>query len=87
MFLGGPPLVKMATGEETSAEDLGGADTHSRKSGVSDQLATDEFDAIYKAREWVAGLNWSSSSNARLKKIKEPKYPIGESIDIAQVSC
>ncbi|KAI9307474.1 ClpP/crotonase-like domain-containing protein [Cunninghamella echinulata] len=44
VFLGGPPLVKMATGEETDAESLGGADMHSRVSGVSDQLANDEYD-------------------------------------------
>ncbi|CAG8498144.1 10121_t:CDS:2 [Scutellospora calospora] len=51
VFLGGPPLVQMATGEIVDAESLGGADMHSRKSGVSDQLALDEHDAISKAHE------------------------------------
>ncbi|KAG0648041.1 acetyl-CoA carboxylase [Hyphodiscus hymeniophilus] len=53
VFLGGPPLVKMATGEIANAEDLGGADMHSSVTGLSDQLATDELDALRKARQWV----------------------------------
>ncbi|RKP05327.1 ClpP/crotonase-like domain-containing protein [Thamnocephalis sphaerospora] len=56
VFLGGPPLVKMATGEVTDAEQLGGADMHSRVSGVADQLAADELDAIRKAREFLLGI-------------------------------
>lgn len=52
VFLGGPPLVEQATGEKISAEDLGGAQMHSKISGLSDILASDEFDAIAKAREW-----------------------------------
>ncbi|ORE09323.1 ClpP/crotonase [Rhizopus microsporus var. microsporus] len=51
VFLGGPPLVQMATGEVVDAESLGGADMHSRVSGLSDQLAVDEYDAIRKAQE------------------------------------
>ncbi|KAI8067806.1 ClpP/crotonase-like domain-containing protein [Gongronella butleri] len=51
VFLGGPPLVQMATGEVTDAESLGGAEMHSRVSGVSDQLASDEYDGIRKAHE------------------------------------
>ncbi len=58
VFLGGPPLVKMATGEETDEESLGGAAMHSRKSGVSDYLARDEHDALRTARELVALLEW-----------------------------
>ncbi|KAJ4264594.1 hypothetical protein NW764_015923 [Fusarium oxysporum] len=56
VFLGGPPLVKMATGETIGAEELGGASVHATKTGLADQLAIDEFDAIQKAREWVAAL-------------------------------
>ena len=58
VFLAGPPLVKMATGEETDDESLGGAEMHSRISGSSDFLAVDEHDAIRQARRVVARLNW-----------------------------
>ncbi|KAJ2892307.1 hypothetical protein MKZ38_010010 [Zalerion maritima] len=53
VFLGGPPLVKMATGEVAEAEALGGAEMHATVTGLADQLAVDEFDAIEKARDWV----------------------------------
>ena len=56
IFLGGPPLVKAATGEEVSAEELGGADVHTRLSGVADHLAADDADAIAQARAIVARL-------------------------------
>jgi 3-methylcrotonyl-CoA carboxylase beta subunit len=56
IFLGGPPLVKAATGEEVSAEDLGGADVHARRSGVVDHYALDDAHAIAIAREMVANL-------------------------------
>ena len=56
IFLGGPPLVKAATGEEVSAEALGGADVHTRLSGVADHLAADDADAIARARAIVARL-------------------------------
>lgn len=58
VFLAGPPLVKMATGEESDDESLGGAEMHSRISGSSDFLAVDEHDAIRLARRCVARLNW-----------------------------
>ena len=58
VFLGGPPLVKMATGEESDDESLGGADMHSRVSGVADYFAVDERDAIRIGRRIVARLNW-----------------------------
>ncbi len=51
IFLGGPPLVKAATGEEVTAEELGGADVHARISGVADHYATDEADALERARD------------------------------------
>src|SRR5512136_1642299 len=57
IFLGGPPLVKAATGEEVTAEELGGADVHARTSGVADHYATDEEDALARARDIIAGLN------------------------------
>jgi acyl-CoA carboxylase subunit beta len=58
VFLGGPPLVKMATGEESDDESLGGAEMHARKSGLADYLAVDELDAIRIGRRIVARLNW-----------------------------
>ena len=57
VFLGGPPLVRAATGEDVSAEDLGGADLHTRRSGVVDHQAADDIDALGKARAIVASLN------------------------------
>ncbi len=59
IFLGGPPLVKAATGEEVSAEDLGGGDVHTRLSGVADHLAIDDTHALRLARDAVARLNLS----------------------------
>jgi 3-methylcrotonyl-CoA carboxylase beta subunit len=58
IFLGGPPLVKAATGEVVSAEDLGGGDVHTRLSGVADHLAENDTHALALAREIVATLNW-----------------------------
>jgi acetyl-CoA carboxylase carboxyltransferase component len=58
IFLGGPPLVKAATGEEVSAEDLGGAEVHTVESGVADHYALDDEHAIAIGREIVAGLGW-----------------------------
>ena len=58
VFLGGPPLVKMATGEDAEEEALGGAEMHSRTSGLSDFLATDERDALRLGRAIMARLNW-----------------------------
>ncbi len=58
VFLGGPPLVKMATGEEADDEELGGADVHTRVSGLGDYFALDEPDALRQARRVVSRLNW-----------------------------
>ncbi len=58
VFLGGPPLVKMATGEESDDESLGGAAMHARTSGLADYLAVDEYDALRIGRRIVARLNW-----------------------------
>jgi acyl-CoA carboxylase subunit beta len=62
VFLGGPPLVKMATGEESDDESLGGAEMHARVSGLADYLAADEHDAIRIGRRIVARLNWRKAS-------------------------
>jgi acyl-CoA carboxylase subunit beta len=59
VFLGGPPLVKMATGEDADEEELGGAEMHSRVSGLSEFLAADERDALRLGRQIVARLNWT----------------------------
>lgn len=64
VFLGGPPLVKMATGEETDDESLGGAEMHARTSGLADHLAEDERDAIRIGRRIVARLNWRKATAA-----------------------
>jgi acetyl-CoA carboxylase carboxyltransferase component len=58
VFLGGPPLVKMATGEESDDESLGGAEMHARTSGLADYLAVDELDALRIGRSIVRRLNW-----------------------------
>jgi len=74
VFLGGPPLVKMATGEESDDEELGGAEMHSRISGLSDYLATDERDCLRIGREIVANLNWQKLGPAPKLPIEEPCY-------------
>lgn len=73
VFLAGPPLVKMATNEVVDDEALGGADMHSRISGVSDYLAVDEKDGIRIAREIMSFLNISEKEKVR-QKIVEPLY-------------
>lgn len=64
VFLAGPPLVKMATGEESDDESLGGADMHARTSGLADYLAVDELDALRIGRRVVARLNWTKQGPA-----------------------
>lgn len=78
VFLGGPPLVKMATGEEADDESLGGAEMHARTSGLADYLAEDEHDAIRIGRRIVARLNWRkvgarSSGFARVAVSTNPR--------------
>jgi 3-methylcrotonyl-CoA carboxylase beta subunit len=72
IFLGGPPLVKAATGEIVSAEDLGGADVHARKSGVADHYAQDDHHALSIARRIVATLNIKKTIDIALAKPREP---------------
>ena len=64
VFLGGPPLVKMATGEESDDESLGGAEMHARISGLADYLAEDEHDALRIGRRIVARLNRGAVASA-----------------------
>ncbi|MEW2136940.1 carboxyl transferase domain-containing protein [Streptomyces sp. NPDC005409] len=73
VFLGGPPLVKMATGEESDDESLGGADMHARTSGLADHYALDEYDAIRRARRIVARLN-HRKPHADPPPAEEPLY-------------
>ncbi len=72
IYLGGPPLVKAATGEESSAEELGGGDMHSRVSGVTDHLADDDADALRRVRAIVAGLN---APRFEMGEGQSPLYP------------
>ncbi len=74
IFLGGPPLVKAATGEEVSAEELGGADVHARLSGVVDHYAHDDHHALAICRRIVAGLNESNRPDTVLRPSAEPRY-------------
>ncbi|TVQ36990.1 MAG: methylcrotonoyl-CoA carboxylase [Wenzhouxiangella sp.] len=75
IFLGGPPLVKAATGEEVDAETLGGADTHTRLSGVADHFAENDTHALAIARELVANLNRQSAAAPASTEAAEPAYP------------
>src|SRR3990167_4259241 len=78
IFLAGPPLVKAATGEEISAEELGGADVHCRQSGVADYYAENEEHAIQIARESIKNLNRIKESQLERIATKEPLYSISE---------
>jgi len=79
IFLGGPPLVQAATGEEVSAEDLGGADLHCAQSGVTDHYALDDTHALDIARNVVKNLNRKKvANNARPEDAKAPLYPMEE---------
>jgi 3-methylcrotonyl-CoA carboxylase beta subunit len=74
IFLGGPPLVKAATGEVVSAEDLGGGDVHTRLSGVVDHLAQDDAHALAIARSIVGNLNLAKPAGPRLQAPVAPRY-------------
>ncbi|MBH9576107.1 carboxyl transferase domain-containing protein [Inhella proteolytica] len=74
IFLGGPPLVKAATGEVVSAEDLGGGDVHTRLSGVADHLAENDTHALALARQVVGSLNWSKAHSLKLQTPEAPAY-------------
>jgi 3-methylcrotonyl-CoA carboxylase beta subunit len=76
IFLGGPPLVKAATGEVVTAEELGGGDVHTRTSGVTDHLAQDDAHALSIAREIVSHFNRKKTIPVVTQAVVEPKYPI-----------
>lgn len=78
IFLAGPPLVKAATGEVVSAEELGGADVHCRTSGVADHYAEDDAHALALARRCIANLNWRKLGDLQLKTPIPPLYPAEE---------
>ncbi|GAB1298490.1 Methylcrotonoyl-CoA carboxylase beta chain, mitochondrial [Apodemus speciosus] len=82
IFLAGPPLVKAATGEEVSAEDLGGADLHCRsnhrKSGVTDHYALDDHHALHLTRKVVRSLNYQKKLDVTVEPSEEPLFPADE---------
>ncbi|WP_084685239.1 acyl-CoA carboxylase subunit beta [Nonomuraea coxensis] len=81
VFLGGPPLVRMATGEESDDESLGGAEMHARVSGLADYLAEDEYDALRIGRRVVRSLNWRKRGVTPLPA-EEPRYPAEELLGV-----
>ncbi len=84
IFLGGPPLVKAATGEEVSAEDLGGAEVHTKVSGVADHFAINDAHAIALARQAIGALNRGKQNTRDLdiKTPRDPAYPLEELLGI-----
>ncbi|HEX4330383.1 MAG TPA: carboxyl transferase domain-containing protein, partial [Burkholderiales bacterium] len=78
IFLGGPPLVKAATGEVVSAEELGGGDVHTRVSGVADHLANNDLHALTIARRIVGNLNYVKTHTQHIVEVREPLYPASE---------
>jgi 3-methylcrotonyl-CoA carboxylase beta subunit len=78
IFIGGPPLVKAAIGETVTAEELGGAEVHTRVSGVADHLAEDDAHALSLARRCVANLDWRRPVSPSLLSPVEPLYPADE---------
>ncbi|MGE0201582.1 MAG: carboxyl transferase domain-containing protein [Candidatus Melainabacteria bacterium] len=84
IFLGGPPLVKAATGEEVTAEELGGADVHCRTSGVTDHYAVDDADAIAITRNIVENFNRRPQTAINRRPVAEPLYDAAELYGIIQ---
>jgi len=78
IFLAGPPLVKMATGEEVTAEELGGGELHTTESGVADHLAENDAHALQLARNAVDRLNWQKPQQIDQRESVEPKYAAEE---------
>lgn len=82
VFLAGPPLVKMATGEESDDETLGGAEMHARTSGLADHLAVDEHDALRIGRDIVRRLNWRKKGPVPSPVVREPRHDPDELLGI-----
>lgn len=82
VFLGGPPLVKMATGEESTDEELGGAEMHATVSGLADYMAADEQDAIRIGRMLVSRLNWTKHGPGPSRGPVDPLYDPAELLGI-----
>jgi 3-methylcrotonyl-CoA carboxylase beta subunit len=78
IFLAGPPLVKAATGEDVTAQELGGAEVHTAQSGVADHFAENETDALGKVRDIVTHLNWKTAAVRNTQPYEEPLYPAEE---------
>lgn len=87
IFLGGPPLVKAATGEVVSAEDLGGADVHTRISGVADHYAENDAHALSIARRAIGHLNWRKSPPLAWREPREPLYAAEELYGVIPVDA
>ncbi len=85
VFLGGPPLVKMATGEDANDEDLGGAEMHSRTSGLSDYLAADEVECIAIGRQIIEHLNWRKLGPRPRVPVESPLYDPEELLGIGSI--
>jgi len=87
IFLGGPPLVKAATGEVVTAEELGGGDVHARQSGVADHLAEDDDHALGLARKIVRRLNWRKLGEVTMAPPREPLYPPEELYGVVEADA
>jgi 3-methylcrotonyl-CoA carboxylase beta subunit len=85
IYLAGPPLVKAATGEEVSAEDLGGADVHTRLSGVADHYAHDDAEALHRVRSIFESLNTPAPRRMDLHPVEAPKYDPEELLGVVPV--
>ncbi|MBM7229689.1 methylcrotonoyl-CoA carboxylase [Dietzia cinnamea] len=85
IFLAGPPLVKAATGEEVTAEELGGGDLHAKTSGVVDHLADDDYDALMKVREIVATCPPAPEPDWEVLEPREPARPQSDLYDLVPV--
>jgi len=86
IFLGGPPLVKAATGEVVSAEDLGGGDVHAKVSGVADHLAQDDAHALAIVRQIVSNLNREKFAQVKMAEPEDPLYDIEELVGVVPPS-
>src|SRR5216117_4006028 len=84
IFLGGPPLVKAATGEEVTAEELGGADVHCRISGVADHYAQDDADALRIVRDVFRSIPQTKAQSMKVAEPEDPQHDPDEIYDIVR---